>query len=94
MYYARDPVRLTFEDADWGPLTDDEDSESEQELSSHSTVPIKPFLPPRPAEMSTRNLHGFRKTLSSAMDAPAEAKACGKALNIDQRQRPTPSTLT
>lgn len=96
MYYARNPVRLTFEDADWGTLTDDEESGSEQELSSRSLVPTKPFIRPKPAEMSTRELQSFGKPLSSALGVlgtTEEVKDCGLESNTEQHQHPSPGEL-
>ena len=96
MYYARNPVRLTFEDADWGTLTEDEESESEQVLSSHAFVPPKPFRRPTPAEVSTRDLQVLGKPLASALGASgaaADDKPCEEELNTNQRGRPTPGTL-
>lgn len=89
MYYARNPVRLTFEDADWGTLTDDEESESEQVLSPHAFVPPKPFLRPKPAEMSTRDFQVFGKPpAEGALGAAVDAKPCEEGLYTDLRQHP------
>lgn len=96
VYYARNPVRLTFEDADWGTLTDDEESGSGKELSSRSLVPTKPLIRPKPAEMSTRDLLSFGKPLSSALGAlgtAAKVKGCGLESNTEQHQHPSPGEL-
>ena len=93
MYYARNPVRLTFEDADWGTLTDNEDSGSEQELSSCSLVPT---IRPKPAEVSIRDLRSFGKPLASALgalDTAEEIKHYEEQLSADQRQHSTPGEL-
>ena len=93
MYYARNPVRLTFEDADWGALTDNEDSGSERELSSCSLVPTKPLIRPKPAEVSIRDLRSFGKPPASALGAfgtTEEVKHDEGALSTDQRQHSTP----
>jgi hypothetical protein len=93
MYYARNPIRLTFEDADWGTLTDEEGSkESGQALSSHESVPTKPFLRPT-AEESTRDLQDF-EPLASALSAAAEVRFCEEELNKDQHQHPVPGAFT
>lgn len=91
MYYARNPVRLTFEDADWGTLTDDDGSESEQAPSPRPFVPAKPSPHPKPTEMSTRDLQVLGKPLANALcasGAVADAKSSEEELNTDQRQRP------
>ena len=96
MYYARNPVRLTFEDADWGTLTDSEDSGSEQGLSSCSLVQTKPPIRPKPAEMSIRDLQSSGKPLARALGAlgtAAEVKHYEKNLSADQSQRSTPGEL-
>ena len=90
MYYARNPVRLTFEDADWGTLTDDEESGPEQTLSSRSPVPTKTVIRPEPAEMSTCDLQSFGKPLDSALRTATEVNRCEEKSTTDQRQRPTP----
>ena len=91
MYYARNPVRLTFEDADWGTLTDDDESEPGQAPSPRLSVPAKPSPHPKLTEMSTRNLQVLGKPLASALcasGAVADAKSSEEELNTDQRQRP------
>jgi len=97
MYYARNPIRLTFEDADWGTLTDDEESEPEQELSAHAPVPAEPFLRPKPAELSTCDLQVIGKPLANASGtsgAAVEAKPCEGELNTNRRGHPTPGAPT
>jgi hypothetical protein len=98
MYYARNPVRLTFEDADWGTLTDDEvpESEQEQEQTPHALVPTKSFLRPKLVEVSTLHRQGFRKSPASASGTSAEAKPGEKELNRGQQQHSiqVPGTFT
>ena len=96
MYYARNPVRLTFEDADWGTLTDNEDSGSEQELSSCSLVPTEPLIRPKLAEVSIRDLRSFGKPLASALSASGTAEEVkhNEELSADQRKHSTPGELT
>ena len=93
MYYARNPVRLTFEDADWGTLTDDEESESKQELSSRTFVPTKPFLRLKSAEMPTCGLHGVGKPLANTLCAAVEENPCEEESNTRQHQHPAPGAL-
>jgi len=93
MYYARNPVRLTFEDADWGTLTDDEESGSERELSSHSLIPANAFIRPMPAEMSPSSGKPLITT-PGVFGTAAEVKHCGVELNTEQRQHSTPGKLT
>jgi hypothetical protein len=93
MYYARNPVRLTFEDADWGTLTDDEESGSEQGLSSRSLLPTKAFIRPNAAGMSPHALGTPLGSAPGALGTAAEVKHCGVESNTEQRQRPTPGKL-